>query len=234
MKAFKQFCHWAVQHGRIDRSPLDYLQPLKARAQKRRALERDEIARLLQVTIQQPKRYGLSGMERALLYRLAMETGLRGGELRALTVECFDFDSLSLCLSGKHTKNGQDAVLPLKYNTAQLLRDYLKTKSPQTLAFHVPDKTAAMIKDDFDAAKIDYADNGRGKLDFHSLRHTFGTLLAASGAHPKTAQELMRHSKIDLTMNIYTHTLQGQNRNAIEKLPELEISEDAANQKAAS
>jgi integrase len=62
------------------------------------------------------------------------------------------------------------------------------------------------------------------------LRHTFGTLLAASGVYPKTAQELMRHSKIDLTMSIYTHTLQGQNRQAIENLPEL----DAPKQKAAS
>ena len=39
------------------------------------------------------------------------------------------------------------------------------------------------------------------KLDFHSLRHTFGTLLAASGIHPKTAQQLMRHSDINLTMS---------------------------------
>lgn len=77
-----------------------------------------------------------------------------------------------------------------------------------------------MIKEDFDASGIDYIDTGRGKLDFHSLRHTFGTMLAASGVHPKTAQELMRHSKIDLTMNVYTHTLSGQTRNAIDSLPD--------------
>ncbi len=53
------------------------------------------------------------------------------------------------------------------------------------------------------------------------LRHTFGTLLAASGVHPKTAQELMRHSDINLTMSRYTHTFRGQEAKAVESLPDL-------------
>ena len=61
-----------------------------------------------------------------------------------------------------------------------------------------------------------------GKIDFHSLRHTFGTILAASGIHPKTAQELMRHSDINLTMSRYSHTLRGQEAKAIESLPDFD------------
>ena len=45
-------------------------------------------------------------------------------------------------------------------------------------------------------------------------------MLAASGVHPKTAQDLMRHSDINLTMSRYTHTLRGQTALAIEALPD--------------
>ena len=58
-------------------------------------------------------------------------------------------------------------------------------------------------------------------VDFHALRHTCGTWLAAAGVHPKVAQSIMRHSSIELTMSRYTHTLQGQEANAVEALPDL-------------
>lgn len=45
-------------------------------------------------------------------------------------------------------------------------------------------------------------------------------LLAASGVHPKLARDLMRHSDINLTMSRYTHTLRGQQVQAIESLPD--------------
>ena len=54
------------------------------------------------------------------------------------------------------------------------------------------------------------------------MRHTFGTLLAASGVHPKTAQELMRHSDINLTMGIYTHAQTEQVKAAIDNLPDFQ------------
>jgi len=41
--------------------------------------------------------------------------------------------------------------------------------------------------------------------DFHSLRHTFISNLAAGRVHPKIAQQLARHSTITLTMDRYSH-----------------------------
>jgi integrase len=41
-------------------------------------------------------------------------------------------------------------------------------------------------------------------VDIHALRHTFGTLLSKGGFSPRTTQAAMRHSKIDLTKNVYT------------------------------
>ena len=45
----------------------------------------------------------------------------------------------------------------------------------------------------------------RGCLSpFHPMRHTFGTHLSKGGVAPRVAQAAMRHSSIDLTMNVYT------------------------------
>ena len=44
------------------------------------------------------------------------------------------------------------------------------------------------------------------QADFHTLQRTTGSCLAASGVHPKIAQQIMRHSTINMTMNIYTYT----------------------------
>jgi integrase len=70
---------------------------------------------------------------------------------------------------------------------------------------------------------IPYIDEAGRYADFHSLRHTTGSLLAASGVHPKVAQSLMRHSDINLTMSKYTHTLTGQEAKAVESLPDLSL-----------
>jgi hypothetical protein len=59
--------------------------------------------------------------------------------------------------------------------------------------------------------------------DFHSLRHTTGSLLAASGVHPKVAQSIMRHSDINLTMSRYSHILRGQESEVIAGLPDLSL-----------
>jgi integrase len=40
---------------------------------------------------------------------------------------------------------------------------------------------------------------------FHSLRHTFATTLADKGVHPSTAQKMLGHSDIRMTLAIYTH-----------------------------
>jgi integrase len=45
---------------------------------------------------------------------------------------------------------------------------------------------------------------GQG-FTLHSLRHTFATTLAAKGVNPGTAQKLLGHSDVRMTLAIYTH-----------------------------
>ena len=56
----------------------------------------------------------------------------------------------------------------------------------------------------FPFRSVIWDDSGK-VFDFHALKGKCASLLAASGVHPKTAQSIMRHSDINLTMNAYTH-----------------------------
>ena len=41
---------------------------------------------------------------------------------------------------------------------------------------------------------------------FHQLRHTYTSNLLANGAAPKDVQELLGHSDVSTTMNVYAHS----------------------------
>ena len=72
--------------------------------------------------------------------------------------------------------------------------------------------------------KIDKRDERGRTVDVHALRHTFGTLFSAGGVAPRTAQAAMRHSTIDLTMNVYTDPKLLDVAGAMESLPALPLS----------
>lgn len=52
----------------------------------------------------------------------------------------------------------------------------------------------------------------------HSLRHTFATKCFELGIEPKIVQEILGHSNISMTMNIYTHPSEAIKKAAIEKI----------------
>ena len=47
---------------------------------------------------------------------------------------------------------------------------------------------------------------GLGEFHFHTLRHTYTSNLLSGGAKPKDVQELLGHSDVSTTMNIYAHS----------------------------
>jgi integrase len=57
----------------------------------------------------------------------------------------------------------------------------------------------------------------------HSLRHSFATLMSRAGVAPRIAQAAMRHSSIDLTMNVYTDPRLLDVNAALAVLPELSL-----------
>jgi integrase len=43
------------------------------------------------------------------------------------------------------------------------------------------------------------------RIRFHDLRHAHATHLLSSGVHPKVARERLDHSKVGITMDLYSH-----------------------------
>ncbi|MCK8680228.1 site-specific integrase [Streptomyces lichenis] len=55
-------------------------------------------------------------------------------------------------------------------------------------------------------------------IRLHDTRHTCGSLLAALDVHPRIAMQILRHSKIAVTMEVYTHVPSEATRKALRKL----------------
>ena len=127
-------------------------------------------------------------------------------------------------------------MLPLRPDTAADLKAFFAGKLPAAKAFgdrykQLTDETASMIRAGLADASIDYTDEAGRYWDFHSLKHTTGSWLAANGVHPKVAQAILRHSDINLTVSRYTHIFREQEAAAVAKLPDLSAP-DRREQKA--
>jgi integrase len=57
-------------------------------------------------------------------------------------------------------------------------------------------------------------------IRFHDLRHSAASLLLSIGTHPKVVQELLGHTQISMTTDIYSHVLPGMQQEAMNKLNE--------------
>ncbi len=252
VQAIQQFCRWMVSEGRWRENPLPQVTRQNVaidRRHDRRALTVQECRALLNATYNGKAGYGMSGPERALVYRLALESGLRANELASLTKGSFDFrtEPATVTVEAGSSKRRRRDELPMRADTAELLKAHMATKLPSARAFNLPksDKTAAMLKADLGVARGSWLDEVADPeqraererssflasvddaglvVDFHALRHTFVTSLARSGVHPKVAQALARHSTITLTMDRYSHTVIGEQSEALAALPDLTVT----------
>ena len=229
LAAVKQFAKWMKADRRAGDDALAGLKGLNVRTDRRhdrRALTADKLRRLINETRRQGVvRWNVDATERATLYWLASETGLRAGEARSLTPASFDLDANvpTVTVAAAYSKRRRDDVLPLRADLVQEFRRHLGDRPPDAPAFNVPPRqhVAEVFRADVEAAGLPYKDASDKVADFHSLRHTFITNLANGGVHPSIAQALARHSTITLTMDRYTHRHAGDETAAIDVLPDL-------------
>ena len=229
LAAFKECCRWMVKERRASESPVAHLGGLNARTDRRierRALTADECRKLLTAAEAGKALYDMSGPDRAMLYRLALSTGLRWNELYCLTRGDFVLDGPrpSVTVRVAYSKHRREDMQPLPHETAAALKDYLADRLPGARAFPMPDRRvgAEIVEADLKAAGIEATDAAGRVADFHALRHTFITNLCNGGVHPKTAQSLARHSSITLTMDRYTHLSVADERAGLDALPDLD------------
>ncbi len=232
VRSVKGFLNWMVAERRLAENPLSHLKTTNPKLDphhQRRALTLEEIRKLLAAAEAGDKHHGLTGGERALVYRLAIEAGLRYSEIHSLTKGLFDFsaDPATVTIRPEDEKARRGATLVLRAELAADLKAHLALSLPRAKAFPGMWKLAgaAMLDADLKVAGIGKRDEDGRVLDFHALRHTFGTLLAASNVHPRVAQDLLRHSTITLTMGVYTHTTLDSRMGALDKLPDIKAAE---------
>jgi integrase len=161
-------------------------------------------------------------------------SGLRVGELLGLKWEDVDFETLEVnvtrsVLKQKITRCKTEASrkpIPLDAELADVLLNW-KLQSPYPgsgdWVFASPHKKGkqpywpgslfrAHLKPALEAAGIP------GNVGWHTLRHTFGTLMKANGEDIKTIQELLRHSNCKVTADTYTQAVTPTKRAAQTKL----------------
>ncbi len=93
--------------------------------------------------------------------------------------------------------------------------------------FTVPVNLVSILRRDLKAAGIDPTG-----LDVHALRHTTATHLAKAGVAPRTAQSIMRHSDIRLTLGTYTDPRLLDTASALDALPSSDRRPDTDRQRA--
>lgn len=65
------------------------------------------------------------------------------------------------------------------------------------------------------------------RIRFHDARHTFATILLELGEHPKVVQQILGHSRIAMTLDIYSHVSLDMERRATARLNEVLRKEKA-------
>ena len=72
----------------------------------------------------------MTGPGRAMLYRFAVETGLRANEQRTLKVSSIDFDGCAVTVEAAYSKHRRQDTIPLRPDTAAQLKKFVKGKPP--------------------------------------------------------------------------------------------------------
>ncbi len=248
LRAAKLFSRWLVREGRAREDALTVLRvkviQKSDRKRQRRALSGDEFARLVNTAQGGGIIEGMTGVDRAMLYRLAGGTGFRASELASLTPACFDLaaDEPAIVVRAACSKRRRDDRQPIGADLATALVPWLKGKADSTPVFRLPrlNKLAAVVRADLRTAKARWIKETRNAkqrrkrqtdsflaeldasgalVDLHTFRVSYISWLVESGATVKTCQELARHSTPVLTIGTYARMSLHDQGKALAGLP---------------
>ena len=203
---------WLVKKGSTQANSLAAVDKVKSKdgeTRQRRAFSFEEMQKLLAVA-----------GENKPVYLMAVDTGLRRSELRALVWGDVILDAAVpfVRVRASTTKNGKPAEMRLHPELVEALGAIKGNSEPDRPVFErIP--RMKRFRHDLKAAGIAYCDKLGRYSDFHSLRKTLGTNLAKAGVPSRVAMALMRHSDRKLTDKIYTDENLLGTWSAIDALP---------------
>lgn len=206
-------------------------------------------------TLEEQKKFlkAIEGHRYEVLFLVALYTGLREGEILALTWNDIDFIKNTVTVNKtisrvvNVTKEGRskeyvkvgtpktakgNRIVPLPGFLVKRLKQYKLFKKEESLKIGIQFKennnlfttsTGGIIA--APNLQITFKEillkTGLEHRKFHDLRHTYATRLFELGESAKTVQELLGHSSISMTLDIYTHVLKETKETAVKKLDEL-------------
>jgi integrase len=227
----RELLNHAMDDGLLDRNPALRLARFsrKAKAQKGRIdpLTPEEELRLLETAERDyPRWYPL--------FLTALRTGMREGELLALEWGQIDFAGgyiqVDRSLSGGNvvpTKSGRIRRIPLSPVLAEKLAALKELHTAEAtfrgqplspLVFPTRNGRHLDPGTVLDALYRCLEQTGLRRVRFHDLRHTFATRLIANGTSLAYVRDLLGHSSIQITVDVYGHLCPSGSRKAISDL----------------
>jgi integrase len=150
------------------------------------------------------------------LVLLSLHTGMRRGELFALTWPSVDLQAGRITVHGATAKSGRTRHLPLNSEALDVLRGW-HDHSAHKAGLVFPGKNGAAFNNVrrswegvLAAAKI-------GRFRWHDLRHTFASKLVMASVDLNTVRELLGHSDYKMTQR-YAHLAPEHKAAAVAKL----------------
>lgn len=223
----------AVRWGMIARNPADAVTPPKAERGTLTTYDMPQTAELIDV---------VRGTRLMVPVMLAVMCGLRRGEIIALRWRNVDLDQggLAIVESAEQTKgevrykppkSGKGRRVALSASVVEELRSHKAAQAEELLRLGVCQDGATFVYAREDGQPIQprslthawmkaISNTGLPRVRFHDLRHAHATHLLASGVHPKVASERLGHSRVGVTLDLYSHVLPGMQEDAASRVDE--------------
>ena len=228
----------AVKWNLVARNVCDLVSPPRRKRYEVHPLTLEQVHKLLAV---------VEGHEMEALFRLALATGLRRGELMGLKWQDINLDAGVLQvrrilsrvpskMPGKgyveaepKTQKSRRSVVIAPFALEALKQNRERQREAEITAgplwqdhdFVFCTSIGTHLnptRDMLDQLKVLLKKAGLPDIRFHDLRHSAATLLLSVGVHPKVVQEILGHSQISITMDVYSHVLPGMQQEAMSRL----------------
>jgi integrase len=167
------------------------------------------------------------------LWRLAITCGLRQGELLALRWSDVDLDrgTLSVVATLEQWRDGVPVIaepktarsrrqVELGEAAVEALRRHRQRNPGIGFVFTRPDGrplSRPMVGGAWRSHRL----RAVPAVRFHDLRHTAATLMLSRGVHPKIVSEMLGHSTVAITLDLYSHVTPTMQREAASVMNDL-------------
>jgi integrase len=211
----------AVEYGYLEHNPAHGIQIGDREAKKERRFLAPAQLRVLLTKLSEPCR---------TIVVTAVLTGMRIGEILTLRWSRLDFlrrniEVLETYSDGKFgTPKTRSSRRVIPMSSALLVvfethRAGCMRTMPQDLVFCTTKGTPLSPKNLYNRVLAPACDSAKlPRVSWHSFRHGNATLLGEVGESVKTAQAILGHSDIQITLNTYMHAIPDSQRRAVDRV----------------